>query len=201
MAGNYNECAQLSAVIVKANTNAREPEHPRGDVPPRQVHPDRRAGHLRLQRLDSVGSTGDTVALKYSNGVPGLDSVVKFRWNGSGVELIGNTPRLTFRTPAAAGAERRACPTVAHVFVVDDRVIYSASDLAAAARCEYALLRAFDAKLGRGPAGRRATTNCSPAPPQLGDEHEQRHLDDCCASSPTDEVAVIGRPGLHRRRA
>jgi predicted RecB family nuclease len=31
-------------------------------------------------------------------------------------------------------------------------VIYSASDLAAAARCEYALLRSFDAKLGRGPA-------------------------------------------------
>ena len=42
--------------------------------------------------LDGVGTTGDTVALKYSGGVPGLDSVVKFRWNGSGVELIGNTP-------------------------------------------------------------------------------------------------------------
>jgi len=38
------------------------------------------------------------------------------------------------------------------VFVADDRVIYSASDLAAAARCEYALLRSFDAKLGRGEA-------------------------------------------------
>ena len=38
------------------------------------------------------------------------------------------------------------------MFIVDDRVVYSASDLAAAARCEYALLRAFDAKLGRGPA-------------------------------------------------
>ena len=37
------------------------------------------------------------------------------------------------------------------MFIVDDRVVYSASDLAAAARCEYALLRAFDAKLGRGP--------------------------------------------------
>ena len=34
--------------------------------------------------------------------------------------------------------------TVGHVFVSDDRVIYSASDLAAAARCEYALLRSFD---------------------------------------------------------
>ena len=38
------------------------------------------------------------------------------------------------------------------MFVADDRVIYSASDLAAAARCEYALLRSFDAKLGRGEA-------------------------------------------------
>jgi len=41
--------------------------------------------------LDNSQTTGDTVALKYSNGMPGLDSVVKFRWNGSGVELIGNT--------------------------------------------------------------------------------------------------------------
>ena len=38
------------------------------------------------------------------------------------------------------------------MFVADDRVIYSASDLAAAARCEYALLRSFDARLGRGPS-------------------------------------------------
>ena len=30
-------------------------------------------------------------------------------------------------------------------------VIYSASDLAAAARCEYALLRRFDGMLGWGP--------------------------------------------------
>jgi len=41
------------------------------------------------------------------------------------------------------------------VFVATDageeRVIYSASDLAAAARCEYALLRSFDARLGWGP--------------------------------------------------
>ena len=45
-------------------------------------------------------------------------------------------------------------PTVAPVFVAGDSgpVIYSASDLAAAARCEYALLRSFDGRLGRGPA-------------------------------------------------
>jgi hypothetical protein len=41
--------------------------------------------------IDATQSTGDTVALQYSSGV-GLNSVVKFRWNGSSVELIGNTP-------------------------------------------------------------------------------------------------------------
>lgn len=35
--------------------------------------------------------------------------------------------------------------------VTGDSIVYSASDLAAA-RCEYALLRDFDAKLGWGPA-------------------------------------------------
>jgi hypothetical protein len=35
--------------------------------------------------------------------------------------------------------------TVAAVFTAGDSIIYSASDLAAAARCEYALLRQFDA--------------------------------------------------------
>lgn len=71
-----------------------------------------------------------------------------------------------------------------------DRVIFSASDLAAAARCEYALLRSFDDRLGRGPAvsgddellARTAT---------LGDEHEKRHLDELALAS---DVTVIGRP-------
>ncbi|MCW2557902.1 MAG: RecB family nuclease, putative, family, partial [Mycobacterium sp.] len=74
----------------------------------------------------------------------------------------------------------------------DGKVIYSASDLAAAARCEYALLRAFDAKLGRGPTvsvedellARTAT---------LGDEHERRELDDLRAEFGGD-VTIIGRP-------
>jgi uncharacterized protein len=85
---------------------------------------------------------------------------------------------------------------VADVFLTsegaDAHVIYSASDLAAAARCEYALLRAFDAKLGRGPKisvedellARTAT---------LGDEHERRQLDDLRAEFGGD-VTIIGRP-------
>ncbi|WP_445164028.1 TM0106 family RecB-like putative nuclease [Mycobacterium sp. Dal123C01] len=78
------------------------------------------------------------------------------------------------------------------MFVTGDSIVYSASDLAAAARCEYALLRDFDAKLGRAPAvsvvdellARTAT---------LGDDHEQRELDRLREEF-ADGVAVIGRP-------
>jgi hypothetical protein len=93
LAGNYNECAQLSAIIIKANTNSENPNtravlFHRGKFIPTGV-PDT----YGFNGLDSSGTTGDTVALKYSGGMQGLDSVVKFRWNGSGVELIGNSPR------------------------------------------------------------------------------------------------------------
>jgi hypothetical protein len=90
LAGNYSECAQLSAVIVRANTNS---DHPNtravlfhlGKFIPTGV-PDT----YGFNGIDSSATTGDTIALKYSGGVEGLDSVVKFRWNGNGVELIGN---------------------------------------------------------------------------------------------------------------
>ena len=83
-------------------------------------------------------------------------------------------------------------PTVTGVFVTDGNILYSASDLASAARCEYALLRDFDAKLRRGPAvsvedellQRTAT---------LGDDHERRRLDRLRGQF-GDEIAVIGRP-------
>ena len=92
IAGNYNECAQLSAVIIKANTNSENPNtrallFHRGKFIPTGV-PDT----YGFNGMDSTETTGDTVALMYSSDMPGLDSVVKFRWNGSGVELIGNTP-------------------------------------------------------------------------------------------------------------
>ena len=57
-----------------------------------------------------------------------------------------------------------------------DSITYSASDLAAAARCEYALLRDFDAKLGRGP-GIVVEDELLARTAALGDEHEQRHLE------------------------
>ena len=90
LAGNYNECAQLSVVIVKANTNAanantRAVMFHLGKFIPTGV-PDT----FGFNGVDTTASTGDTVALMYSNGTPGLESVVEFRWNGNGVELIGN---------------------------------------------------------------------------------------------------------------
>src|ERR1700727_3172292 len=72
-----------------------------------------------------------------------------------------------------------------------DSIIYSASDLASAARCEYALLREFDAKLGWGQRV-SVTDELLERTAALGDEHEHRRLDQL-----RDEhsgVAVIGRP-------
>lgn len=81
---------------------------------------------------------------------------------------------------------------MAAVFVTGDSIVYSASDLASAARCEYALLRDFDAKLGRGPSvcvedALFARTVA------LGTEHERRRLEQL-RDEFGDAVAVIGRP-------
>jgi hypothetical protein len=91
LAGNYNECAQLSAVIVKANTNAKNPNTTAvmfhlGKYIPHGV-PDT----FGFNGIDTSQCTGDTVALTYSSGVNGLVSVAKFHWNGNAVALIGNT--------------------------------------------------------------------------------------------------------------
>jgi hypothetical protein len=93
LAGNFNECAQLSVVIVRANTNAESPNtravmfHLGKLIPPQGV-PDT----YGFNGIDASQCTGDTIALMYSGSI-GLPSVVKFRWNGNGVELIANTGR------------------------------------------------------------------------------------------------------------
>jgi hypothetical protein len=91
LAGNYNECAQLSAIVIKANTNAANPNTRAvlfhlGKVIPTGV-PDT----YGFNGLDDTATTGDTIALMYLNETSRLKSVVRFRWNGNGVELIGNT--------------------------------------------------------------------------------------------------------------
>lgn len=90
LAGNYNECAQLSAVIVKANTNSENPNTRAVMFHLGKFIPTGVPDTYGFNGIQQSSTSGDTVALVYS-GVPGLDSVVKFRWNGNGVELIGNT--------------------------------------------------------------------------------------------------------------
>ncbi len=91
LAGNYNECAQLSAVIVKANTNAGNPQTRAVMFHLGKFIPTGVPDTFGFNAIDKAASTGDTVALMYSYALPGLDSVVRFRWNGNGVELIANT--------------------------------------------------------------------------------------------------------------
>ena len=90
LTGNYNECAPLSAVIVRANTNAANPNTRAVLFHLGQFIPTGVPDTYGYNDMDKATTTGDTVALRYSGGTPGLDSVVKFRWNGNGVELIGN---------------------------------------------------------------------------------------------------------------
>ena len=68
LAGNYNECAQLSAVIIKANTNAdnattRAVMFHLGKYIPQGV-PDT----FGFNGIDASQTTGDTVALTYPSG-------------------------------------------------------------------------------------------------------------------------------------
>jgi predicted RecB family nuclease len=78
------------------------------------------------------------------------------------------------------------------VFADGDSIIYSASDLAAASRCEYAMLREFDARLGWGP-GVTVDDELLTHTAALGDEHERRQLNRLREEF-GDTVAVIGRP-------
>ena len=91
LAGNYNECAPLSAVIVRANTNAENPNTRAVLFHLGRFIPSGVPDTYGFNGIDNSTTTGDTVALVYDGGTPGLVSVVRFRWNGNGVELIGNT--------------------------------------------------------------------------------------------------------------
>jgi hypothetical protein len=89
LAGNYNECAQLSAVIIKANTNAANPTTRAVMFHLGQFIPQGVPDTYGFNGIDASQTTGDTVALTYPSSI-GLTTTVKFRWNGNGVELIGN---------------------------------------------------------------------------------------------------------------
>src|ERR1700730_11035909 len=88
--------------------------------------------------------------------------------------LLGRPPGP--RRPASSPSMSVRRPTVAAVFMAGDSIIYSALDLAAAARCEYALLRDFDARLGWAP-GIVVEDELLARTAALGDQHERRRLE------------------------
>jgi hypothetical protein len=92
LAGNYNQCAQLSAVIIKANTNAVNPTTRAVLFHLGQFIPQGVPDTYGFNGIDTSQSTGDIVALTYPGAINGLSTPVRFHWNGNGVELIGNTP-------------------------------------------------------------------------------------------------------------
>lgn len=92
LAGNYNQCAQLSAVIIKANTNAVNPTTRAVLFHLGQFIPQGVPDTYGFNGIDAEQTTGDTVALTYPSGINGLNTDVRFHWNGNGVELIGNAP-------------------------------------------------------------------------------------------------------------
>src|ERR1700737_4031729 len=94
--------------------------------------------------------------------------------------------------PASSPSMSVRRPTVAAVFMAGDSIIYSALDLAAAARCEYALLRDFDARLGWAP-GIVVEDELLARTAALGDQHERRRLEQLREEF-SDAVVVIGRP-------
>ena len=86
--------------------------------------------------------------------------------------------------------------------ILDDGVLaLSASDLAAAAACPYAVVRALDAALGRGPTVPRAVDATAARAGRLGAAHERRLLEaHVAALGPYDAgtgrgVLVLPRPG------
>lgn len=64
------------------------------------------------------------------------------------------------------------------MFLLDDgTVVYSASDLSAAARCEWAVMRKLDARLGRIDTPPATTDDMLERAARLGDRHEERFLE------------------------
>lgn len=64
------------------------------------------------------------------------------------------------------------------MFLLDNTVIWSASDLTMAAECEYALLRQLDARSGLGPASDAKADPFLEHLSALGDQHELRLLEE-----------------------
>lgn len=88
------------------------------------------------------------------------------------------------------------------MFIRDDRVIYSASDLIVAAECEYQLLRELDFKLGRGERVDPPPDEMLTRAIELGEAHEERVLHGFVDQfgiwdGGSSGVAKIARPERH----
>ena len=79
------------------------------------------------------------------------------------------------------------------MFLLDDTVVYSASDLTAAAACEWALMRKLDAKLGRIDAVVEAEDDMLRRTATLGDLHELATLEQLREAG---GVVEIERPAI-----
>ncbi|WP_255579166.1 TM0106 family RecB-like putative nuclease [Cryobacterium sp. PAMC25264] len=79
------------------------------------------------------------------------------------------------------------------MFLLDSTVIFSASDLGAAAGCEWAVMRTLDAKLGRVAAVPDAGDAMLRRAGSLGDEHELRYLEKLRG---TRQVVEFARPSM-----
>ncbi|MES2092561.1 MAG: TM0106 family RecB-like putative nuclease [Actinomycetota bacterium] len=77
--------------------------------------------------------------------------------------------------------------------LADGTVVYSASDLSAAAGCEWAVMRRLDARLGRIESPPAATDDMLERTARLGDRHEQRFLEQL-----RSRVAVVEIPRPER---
>src|SRR5680860_76391 len=64
------------------------------------------------------------------------------------------------------------------MFKLDDTIVWSATDLTLAAKCEFALLRKLDVKLKRVAKPEAADDKLLERIATLGDQHEARALDD-----------------------
>lgn len=90
LAGNYNECTQLSAVIIKANTNTVNPTTRAVLFHLGQFIPQGVPDTYGFNGISPAQTTDDTVALTYPSGINSITTAVRFHWNGNAVELIGN---------------------------------------------------------------------------------------------------------------
>lgn len=79
------------------------------------------------------------------------------------------------------------------MFLLDERVVTSPTDLSNASYCEFAFLLRLDAKLGRGPKVEEAPDPMLERAGRLGDAHEARVLDDYVESFGAG-VVQIDRP-------